>query len=185
MLNISKPLINENNFNRERIRKNIEYLLENNNYTKQELCSDLSISLSTFDSWKKRNTIPTTLVLINISNIFNITMSELLFEDLDMNEIEEPKEILERIRILMKRNQIQRQDFCRELGISTAQYDSWEKRSKIPSWKVLFKIADSFNVTLDWILRGKELYNDSEKQIYEKGFQEGINYLKNKINKIE
>lgn len=100
--------------------------------------------------------------------------------------MDEAKTILNRIRDLMKLNNVYRQELCRDLKISTAQYDSWGKRNKIPSWEVLIKISEKFNVTIDYLLTGRKLFENTEQEaIYNQGFQDGIRSLKKKIEDIQ
>lgn len=46
-------------------------------------------------------------------------------------------------------------EFCRRAGVAANTYNQWEMAKGRPSIDGATKIADEFDLTLDWIYRGK------------------------------
>ncbi len=57
---------------------------------------------------------------------------------------------------LCKKNNVRPSDVSRATGISTATLTSWKQGKYTPKQDKLQKIADFFNVSLDFLMNGKE-----------------------------
>jgi transcriptional regulator with XRE-family HTH domain len=68
--------------------------------------------------------------------------------------------IYERIESLIKKNKMTKKLFCEELGISTGNLGDWKRGKSTPSTNKLIMIGDYFNVSLDWLIVGREPQND-------------------------
>lgn len=64
--------------------------------------------------------------------------------------------IYDRIEWLIKTKGLTKKDFCLELGISTGNLGDWKRGKSTPSTNKLIEIAAYFDVSLDWLLTGKE-----------------------------
>ncbi len=75
----------------------------------------------------------------------------------DPNEGAEPMQsIYERIEELIATRKMTKKAFCQELGISTGNFGDWKRGVSVPSAKKLIEIAQYFDVSLDWLMTGKE-----------------------------
>lgn len=54
--------------------------------------------------------------------------------------------------------------FCKDTGISQSTISTWKKKGNLISGELAKKIADYFNVSVDYIMTGKE--NDDEQKYY-------------------
>lgn len=71
-------------------------------------------------------------------------------------------EILSRILDLCDKKNISERTTLIELGFSTSFFSEWKKgKIKSPSFDKIVKIADYFNVSIDYLVYGTEKYNDS------------------------
>ncbi|GAB6988197.1 helix-turn-helix domain-containing protein [Paenibacillus pini] len=64
--------------------------------------------------------------------------------------------IYERIEILIKQKGMTKKLFCENLCISTGNFGDWKRGKSTPSTNKLIEIAAYFNVTLDWLILGRE-----------------------------
>ncbi|MBZ4670592.1 MAG: helix-turn-helix domain protein [Oscillospiraceae bacterium] len=95
-----------------------------------------------------------------------------------------------RIQYLMEQNNITSSKLCSDLGLAKSSITDWKKGKAKPSVEALIKISRYFNVSLDWLITGKEyekkisdeeleileIYNrlDSEKKAEARGFIKGL-----------
>jgi len=61
-------------------------------------------------------------------------------------------------RIRQLRGRLTQEEFGTKLGISGQHISRYEKNQSIPSIEVAMKISELYGVTLDWIYKGKEVY---------------------------
>jgi transcriptional regulator with XRE-family HTH domain len=66
--------------------------------------------------------------------------------------------IYERIELLIKNKGITKKSFCEQLKISTGNFGDWKRGKSTPGTHKLIEIAAYFDVSLDWLLTGKERY---------------------------
>lgn len=71
---------------------------------------------------------------------------------------------IDRIYELMKLQGINAAQLSRNAGISNGLLTQWKKGLQKPSSKNLQKIADYFNVTVDYLLSGEEQKNSSAEE---------------------
>ncbi|WP_017815781.1 helix-turn-helix domain-containing protein [Paenibacillus shenyangensis] len=68
----------------------------------------------------------------------------------------QPQSIYERIELLIKNKGITKKSFCEQLKISTGNFGDWKRGKSTPGTHKLIEIAAYFDVSLDWLLIGKE-----------------------------
>ena len=66
------------------------------------------------------------------------------------------REIVDRIVGLIEASHLNAKELCIKLGISVSSVSEWKKGKLKPSVNALIGISLIFNVSLDWILTGKE-----------------------------
>jgi transcriptional regulator with XRE-family HTH domain len=54
--------------------------------------------------------------------------------------------------MLLKKNSVQKAKMLRDLNLNRSAFINWEQRGNIPSGETLKKIADYFNVSVDYLL---------------------------------
>ncbi|MBU5671787.1 helix-turn-helix domain-containing protein [Paenibacillus brevis] len=64
--------------------------------------------------------------------------------------------IYNRIEFLIKSHSLTKKSFCEELKISTGNLGDWRRGKSTPSTNKLIEIAAFFDVSLDWLLTGRE-----------------------------
>ncbi len=95
-----------------------------------------------------------------------------------------------RIQYLMEQNNITPSKLCSDLGLAKSSITDWKKGKAKPSVEALVKISEYFNVSLDWLITGKEykkeitedeeeilkMYSqlDFEKKAEVRGFLKGL-----------
>jgi len=62
-----------------------------------------------------------------------------------------------RLKQLMEKENISKQDIVKHFDISTSAINSWLSGKKIPKWDLLFHLADYFHVSLSVLLGIDEL----------------------------
>lgn len=65
-------------------------------------------------------------------------------------------EISDRIEKVIVDNKLTKSEFARIVGISTGNLGDWKRGKSIPGANALKRIAENFNVSLDWLILGKE-----------------------------
>ncbi len=60
--------------------------------------------------------------------------------------------IMERIQWLVERNQITLYRMAKDLGFSTSKVSAWKQKGTLPTSDALVKIADYFDVSLDYLV---------------------------------
>ncbi|MNJ35753.1 HTH-type transcriptional regulator Xre [compost metagenome] len=64
--------------------------------------------------------------------------------------------IYERIERLIKSKSMTKKEFCQTLGISTGNLGDWKRGKSSPGTNKLIDIASYFDVSLDWLMTGRE-----------------------------
>lgn len=70
-----------------------------------------------------------------------------------------------RLKELRKSKKLYQEDVASKLGIARTTYASYEQGSREPDHEMLVKIADFFNVSIDYLLRGEEHYKELASEI--------------------
>lgn len=66
------------------------------------------------------------------------------------------KDIVDRIDSLLIQRNEKRKALCDAVGISVQPMTSWVHRGSLPSFDVAYKIAQYFDVSMEWLLTGTE-----------------------------
>lgn len=70
--------------------------------------------------------------------------------------------IYDRIELLIDSRNMTKKTFCEELKISTGNLGEWKRGNSVPSAKKLIEIAAYFQVSLDWLMTGKDVRSGEE-----------------------
>lgn len=66
------------------------------------------------------------------------------------------KDIVFRIDSVLKKRNLKRKAVADAVGISLQPFTSWSNRGSIPGADIAYHIAEYLNVSVDWLLTGKE-----------------------------
>lgn len=64
--------------------------------------------------------------------------------------------VLDRIFLLQQRSGLKPTPLTKQLGISASSFTDWSKGKGSPSLEILMKFSEYFDVSLDWLVYGKE-----------------------------
>ncbi|MNO70101.1 HTH-type transcriptional regulator ImmR [compost metagenome] len=67
--------------------------------------------------------------------------------------------IYERIEYLIKQKGLTKKSFCEQLNISTGNMGDWKRGKTTPGTHKLIEIGAFFQVSLDWLILGKDTSN--------------------------
>ena len=65
-------------------------------------------------------------------------------------------DLLERVYRLMSKHDIKPTQLAKQLGMSTSTFTDWSKGKGSPSLKAVMQFAEYFDVSLDYLVYGKE-----------------------------
>jgi transcriptional regulator with XRE-family HTH domain len=71
----------------EQMAYNIKFLREQKNWTQQELADELMISRSTVTKWENNQLIPDVQSLVNLSDVFNVSLDSLVGSSSEHGEL--------------------------------------------------------------------------------------------------
>ncbi|MEK4300885.1 helix-turn-helix transcriptional regulator [Oceanobacillus sp. FSL W8-0428] len=69
----------------------------------------------------------------------------------------------ERLKKLRKQHSLSQKELSKKLEISRGAYAHYEVNKRQPDYETLKKIANYFNVSLDFLIRGNEFTNSSDE----------------------
>ena len=92
------------------------------------------------------------------------------------------KAISNNIKELRKLNKYTQKQLANILGVAQTTIANYEKGIRVPDAKMLQKIADIFNVSIDYLIGRKKVVNNDTKE-NEKNYNIYLNYLLNGDNK--
>lgn len=85
-----------------------------------------------------------------------------------------------RLENLREKKGYSKKEISHKLGFTDNVYGSYERGERRPSFEALIKLADIFDVSLDFLIRGKEYKVDSNLTQNEKALKNITNTLANK-----
>ncbi|MBU5260781.1 helix-turn-helix domain-containing protein [Bacillus pumilus] len=68
----------------------------------------------------------------------------------------------DRLRSLREKQNLTQEQIAKKIGISRGTYAHYEINKRRPDYETLIKITDIFNVSLDYLLTGKEFDSSNE-----------------------
>lgn len=71
----------------------------------------------------------------------------------------------DRIRSLREKNNLTQEQIAKKIGISRGTYAHYEINKRRPDYETLIKIANLFDVSTDYLLKGEEHYKELASEI--------------------
>ena len=176
----------DNNYNSEKLAKNIQVLRINKLMSQEKLADNLDVSLGTIGRWEKRQNLPSLFYLASMTKVFNISLDELVFGNI--------KEDKEKVSLAMlranKKNNVKDKEVIADLGEEDDEAERvffpYVKPSDFISYQAFIK---AYNINVDIDNTGNRSRIGEMMDLYEEAFQEGLveagaNILKIVVNTI-
>lgn len=129
----------------------IRSLRNTNDMTQKELADKLSISPSTIGMYEQNRREPDLDTLSKIANVFNVTI-DYLVETEKSNETDLPNMIGKQLKLLRETKHKNQQEVCCALNIEQSTLVNYENDKRIPKVDILIKLANYYNVSVDYLL---------------------------------
>ena len=123
-----------------------------NGLTQKELAENVGVQQGAINKWESKQTEPNIEKLVKLADYFDVSLDYLMGGKMK-NITEEFSLCLKKIR--MKRKLSQKQ-IAEELKISQQQYSNWEGGIITPNAETLVRLADYFDVSVDYLLGRKK-----------------------------
>lgn len=133
----------------------LKTLRKKNSLTQKELAEKVGVKQNSYANWENGNREPNIEMLVRIADYFDVSLDYLLGGKMK-NITEEFSLCLKKLR--MKRKLSQKQ-IAEELKISQQQYSKWEGGIITPNVETLVRLADYFDVSVDYLLGRKRERN--------------------------
>ena len=141
----------------------IKILRENKGLKQREVAEALNIERSTYTGWETgRDPIP--LRKLNDICEFHKVSFDYITGISNFNDYEENKEkniniemLSDNLKKLREKEKLKQKDLCLLLNISSSSYSEYESGKILIPTLFLYKIATTYNYSIDWILGKKKI----------------------------
>ncbi|MDG4982873.1 helix-turn-helix domain-containing protein [Lactococcus lactis] len=123
-----------------------------NGLTQKELAENVGVQQGAINKWESGKTEPNIEMLVRLAECFDVSLDYLMGGKMK-NITEEFSLCLKKLR--MKRKLSQKQ-IAEKLMISQQQYSKWESGIITPNAETLVRLADYFDVSIDYLLGRKK-----------------------------
>ena len=117
-------------------------------FTQSELCKKVGVSQNTFTNWENGSREPNFKTLRKLANVLETTIDYLLGEE----EMTVQLVFASRLKVLRVSNGYSQTQIAQSLGTVQGVVSKYECGIREPDLKMLVKIADFYNVSLDYLL---------------------------------
>ena len=143
----------------EKITKRLIELFNDKEFDKNNLIQYLGLKEDTlFYIWKRGESVPSLINLDKLARFFRCSM-EYLFgrtEDFGDTNYEDIKPFNKQLKKIMAEKKVtQYKMIVKDKICTSSHFQKWFKKNSIPTPETLIKLADYFNVTVDYLL-GRE-----------------------------
>ena len=83
-------------------------------------------------------------------------------------------DVIDRLNLLQQQSGLNKKELTKAAGISHNAFTAWNKGETKPGLKPLIKIAQYFNVSLDWLVFGDDAPNNDLENIIKPDFSSNI-----------
>ena len=146
----------------EKFHEKLKVLRKKQGLTQKSLSNMLNISQSAYAHWEQGMREPNFEKLSMLAFIFDVSIDFLLSDYLEMAKDrylkfkEEKKKVFSsRLKELRLQHGFSQEELAEQIGIKRNSYSDWENGKCKPSYEKLEKIADFFEVSLDWLFGRK------------------------------
>lgn len=143
-----------------------------------ELCNILGVSQGALSGWENGRYEPDIKSMNKMAEIFNITVDELLGRNIETVPPTNPHGILvyrgkvnmDNLKKIRLKSGYSQKDFAKLIHVPPNTYNQWENGTREPDYEMISRIADYFNVTVDYLL-GREQDSQNENNSKNKGIK--------------
>ncbi len=129
----------------------LKTLRESSKISQDKLSKIIGVSRSTVAMWETNSSQPDIDTLIKLANFFNVSLDYLL--ERTTEPLPEKKEGMQmRAKDIRNELNISQADVAKHIGVSQQAYANYERGARQPDIDTLIKLANFFNVSLDYLL---------------------------------
>lgn len=150
----------------EKFHEKLKMLRKKQGLTQKEVADLVNVGRVTYTDWENGKCQPNLEKLTMLACVFNVSIDLLLSEYLEISkesylklkkQKEEEKKNLFSVRLKELRLQhgFSQEELSEQIGIKQSSYSDWENGKFKPNYEKLEKIADFFDVSLDWLVGRK------------------------------
>lgn len=152
----------------EKFYEKLKMLRKKEGFTQQEVADFFGISQPVYQKWESGNRKPSYENLSLLACIFDVSIDFLLSEYVEISkerylkfkkekkEEEEKQQVFSvRLKELRLQHGLTQKELVELLGVKRNTYSDWENGKCKPNYEKLEKLADLFEVSLDWLF-GRE-----------------------------
>lgn len=151
----------------EKFHEKLKKLRKEKGLTQQEVADFFGINQPVYQKWEGGNRKPTYENLSMLACIFDVSIDFLLSEYSEISKErylkfkkekkeEEKQQVFSvRLKELRLQHGFSQEELAEKIGIKRNSYSDWENGKCKPNYEKLEKIADFFDVSLDWLF-GRE-----------------------------
>ncbi len=145
------------------IAKRIKELRKLTGISQQKLATDLGLTQASVGNWENGTRYPKTETLKAIANYFDVSIDYLLGTSTDALLTLSHKVPLH-IKELRTKHGITAKQLGEIIGVAESTISLYETGKRYPNYSTLMKIADHFNVTVDYILGRDSIIPDANSR---------------------
>ena len=135
----------------------LKELREERGLAQLEISKQIGIPYHNYNKYELGKIEPDISTIIKIADFYSISIDELLNRSSQAKSNQGLK--LKALRVL---NNLTQAEVARRIGVTQSTYNYYEKEKTQPDFNTLIKIADLYNVSLDYLL-GRQFGNHIEK----------------------
>lgn len=128
------------------INLKLKQIREENGITQAELARKMGVAASTIGSYEQGIREPDHKNLVQLSRVLGVTVDRLLGADCCLSET-----IANNMKIMIESIGITQEELANKCGITSVTISRYVTKERTPHIENLIKIADYFNVSLDWL----------------------------------
>ena len=150
----------------EKFHEKLKVLRKKKGLTQQEVADKIGINRPSYSNWEKGRREPSFENLSMLACIFDVAIDYLLGDYLEISK-ERYLEIKEsglmktsnvfpqRLKELRLKKRLTQIELGEKVGVKQSTFTKWENGKREPNIETLLKLADSLEVSLDWLF-GRE-----------------------------
>lgn len=142
----------------EKFHEKLKMLRKKEGFTQQEVADLVHVDRVRITNWENGKREPNFENLSMLACIFDVSIDFLLSENLEVSKErylkfkkEKKKVFSARLKELRLQHGISQEELAEQIGIKRNSYSDWENGKCKPSYEKLEKIADFFEISLDWL----------------------------------
>lgn len=155
---------------------NLKYLRKQKNYSQDYIAEQLGYkSFTTVQKWESGIAEPSVDVLKKLARMFDVSMDELLNEDLTNDSKIQASIISKNIRFLRKQKGWGQDELARRIGKSESAIQMWESDKRSPTMGTAEELTKIFDIDINTLIYKDLQTGEINKSGYATSFEEVTN----------